>query len=44
MKIWNSKSNNNTYFEFELKSGAFPKVFGQAIYHFNAQEIRSPTL
>ena len=45
MKIWNSKSGTRTYFDFEIKFGAFFKVnFGQTIYHFEAREVKNPTL
>ena len=45
MEIWNSKSSGNIYFEFEVKFKALFKVyFAQAIYHFEALEVRNPIL
>ena len=46
MEIWNSKSSDNMYFDFEAKFRAFFEVhFKQAIlYHFKALKVRNPTL
>ena len=45
MEIWNSKSDCNTYSNFEEKFGVLPKVhFRHTIYCFEAQEVKSPTL
>ena len=45
MEIWNSKSGGNMYFDFEEKFGVLPEAhFSHAIYCFEAQEVKSPTL
>ena len=45
MKIWNSKSGGNMYFDFEVIFGVFPEVHSrQAIYLFKALEVRNPML
>ena len=45
MEIWNSKSSGNIYSDFEDKFGVLPEVhFRHAIYHFEAQEAKSPML
>ena len=44
-KFITQKSYGNIYFEFENKFGAVPEVhFIHTIYHFEAWEVRSPTL
>ena len=45
MEIWNTKSGDNMYSDFEVKFGVVPKVdFRQAIYCFEALEVKNPTL
>ena len=45
MEIWNLKSGSNIYFEFKVKFWALLEVnFRQTIYHFEAWEVRYPTL
>ena len=45
MEIWNSKFDDNMYSDFKVKFGEFPEVhFMQAIYLFEALEVRNPTL
>ena len=42
MEIWNTKSGDNMYSDFEVKFGVVPKVhFRQAIYRFEALEVRN---
>ena len=42
---WNSKSNSNIYYVFEVKFGVFLEViFRHAIYFFKAREVKNPTL
>ena len=45
MEIWNSKSGDNIYFEFEVIFGVLSEVhFGQDIYRFKDLEVKNPTL
>ena len=45
MKIWNSKSDGNMYFDFKVKFRIFFEFhFRYAIYRFEALEVRNPTL
>ena len=46
MKIWNwSKSNDNMYFDVEANFGVLFEVhLRHSIYHFEAWDVRSPTL
>lgn len=45
MKIWNAKSGDNMYSDFEAKFGALLEVhFRQVIYRFEALEVRNLTL
>lgn len=42
---WNSKSGSSTYLHFKVNFERLSEInFVQAIYYFEAQEIRSPTL
>ena len=42
---WNSNSSNNIYYDFEVIFGVFHKIiFGYAIYRFEAQEVKNPTI
>ena len=44
MEIWNTKSGDNMYSDFEVKFGVVPKVhFRQAIYRFESMEVKNPT-
>ena len=45
MEIWNTKSGDNMYSDFEVKFGVVPKVdFRQAIYCFEAREVKNSKL
>ena len=45
IEIWNLKSIDNMYFDFEDKFEVLPKVyFRHTIYGFEAREVKSPTL
>ena len=45
IKVWNSKCGGNMYSKFQVKFGAISEInFGQAIYHFEVLEVRSPPL
>ena len=40
MEIWNSRFDNSTYSDFEIKYGSLFEVnLGQAIYRFEAWEV-----
>ena len=45
MEIWNEKSGDNMYSNFEVKFGVLLEVpFSQVIYRFEALEVRNPMI